>query len=47
MSIHLITSLHPKLHRCGEILIVATALFVALGPRLDELGITYIIGLIS
>jgi hypothetical protein len=47
MSMRLTTNLHPHLHRFGEIIIVAAAVFVAVGPRLDELGITYIIGLIG
>ncbi len=47
MSQHLIKRLRLGLRMFGEILVVAAALLVAVGPRMDELGISYIIGLLG
>jgi hypothetical protein len=38
-------NLRLSLRKLGEILVVLVALFVALGPRLDEVGLTHVIGL--
>ncbi|WP_157959567.1 hypothetical protein [Devosia submarina] len=37
--------MRQHLRKLGEILVVLVALFVALGPRLDEVGLTHVIGL--